>query len=78
MTPDKALETCIEWANERLRNGSEPPWIYYRLMQLKEAATELLPHGREVGIAVNMPGLSNCPRDETLAATPVVPLRPIK
>ena len=38
------LERAIEWAEERLRNGAEPPFIYYRLMQLREAAQELLPH----------------------------------
>lgn len=36
------LTRAIDWANDRLRSGAEPPWSYYRLMQLKEAATELL------------------------------------
>jgi hypothetical protein len=36
------LKRAIDWANERLRSGAEPPWSYYRLMQLKEAAAELL------------------------------------
>ena len=36
------LTRAVDWANERLRSGAEPPWSYYRLMQLREAATELL------------------------------------
>lgn len=44
MAISKDLTRAIEWAEERLRNGAEPPFIYYRLMQLREAAQELLPH----------------------------------
>ncbi len=46
MTIDQHLEQAISWAEERLRNGAEPPLIYYRLMQLREAAKELHPHAR--------------------------------
>lgn len=38
----ETLTQAIEWANERLRSEAEPPWSYYRLMQLREAATELV------------------------------------
>lgn len=47
MEIDNQLEAAIKWAEERLRNGSEPPFIYYRLMQLREAAQELLPHAKQ-------------------------------
>ena len=52
------LERAIEWADERLRSGTEPPWSYYRLMQLKEAATQLLPNSSGTATEVNLPGLS--------------------
>ena len=42
MTISENLAAAIDWADVRLRSGTEPPWAYYRLMQLKEAATELL------------------------------------
>lgn len=42
MKIDQHLASAIDWAEKRLRTGAEPPWSYYRLMQLKEAATELL------------------------------------
>ena len=42
MSIDTHLAAAIDWAEKRLRTGTEPPWSYYRLMQLKEAATELL------------------------------------
>lgn len=48
MTVAKELTAAIEWAEERLRNGAEPPFIYYRLMQLREAAQELLPHAKRL------------------------------
>lgn len=31
------LAAVQEWATERLRSGAEPPWTYYRLMQLLDA-----------------------------------------
>jgi len=30
-----------DWAQERLRSGTEPPWNYYRLMQLIDAIENL-------------------------------------
>ena len=40
--PRNELEICREWARERLKTGAEPPWSYYRLMQLVEVTTLLL------------------------------------
>ena len=34
---DKTLADVQEWAAGRLRSGTEPPWTYYRLMQLFDA-----------------------------------------
>lgn len=48
MSINDQLEATIAWAEERIRNGSEPPFIYYRLMQLREAAQELLPHAKQL------------------------------
>lgn len=31
------LERVSEWARERIRAGQEPPWTYYKLMQLVDA-----------------------------------------
>lgn len=36
------LERVREWAQERLQGGSEPPWAWYRYMQLVEATTAIL------------------------------------
>jgi hypothetical protein len=38
----QGLERSREWAKERLRSGTEPPWSYYRLMQLVDAVDSLL------------------------------------
>lgn len=47
MTIDQHLEAAIDWAEERLRSGAEPPFVYYRLMQLREAAKELSGHAKQ-------------------------------
>lgn len=39
--PHSALGIAKEWAKERLRSGAEPPWTYYRLMQLIDAVDAL-------------------------------------
>lgn len=54
MSIDEHLAEAIDWAEERLRNGAEPPLIYYRLMQLREAATELQSHAKR--LAEGSPG----------------------
>lgn len=38
---EKTLESVQAWATERLRSGTEPPWSYYRLMQLLDAIAGL-------------------------------------
>jgi len=48
MTIEQHLDEAISWAEERLRSGAEPPFIYYRLMQLREAATELKSHAMQL------------------------------
>lgn len=40
-TPD--LQNVIEWAQYRIREMNDPPFVYYRLMQIIEASRELLP-----------------------------------
>lgn len=40
-TPLGELKVARLWAKERLRAGAEPPWTYYRLMQLIEAIDAL-------------------------------------
>lgn len=42
MTREEILQRAIAMANERLDTGDEPPWQYYRLWQLREAAESLL------------------------------------
>ena len=46
--PHQALDIVRAWAKERLRSGSEPPWTYYRFMQLVEAVDELTAGSRAV------------------------------
>lgn len=50
--PHQALDIVRAWAKERLRSGSEPPWTYYRLMQLVEAVDELTAGSRAVSPTV--------------------------
>lgn len=35
------LERVSEWARDRIRAGQEPPWTYYKLMQLVDAIESL-------------------------------------
>lgn len=35
--PIASMNTVREWAKERLSTGEEPPWSYYRLMQVVDA-----------------------------------------
>lgn len=58
------LTRAIDWANERLRSGAEPPWAYYRLMQLKEAASELI-----AGMNVAMQPTDGSPESDGLPAS---------
>ena len=58
------LSATIDWAEKRLRTGSEPPWTYYRLMQLKEAATELMS-----GLEATIP-MESSQTSESHSATP--------
>lgn len=35
------LDRIAEWARDRIRSGLEPPWAYYKLMQLVDAVEGL-------------------------------------
>ena len=39
------LERVAEWARDRIRSGLEPPWTYYKLMQLVDAIEGLREDG---------------------------------
>lgn len=72
MSTVNALESAIAWAEERLRRGAEPPFIYYRLMQLREAAKELLPHATQLeeGSRQSSGRSETDPRQEAEASQP--------
>jgi len=36
------LERVLKWADEKLTTGNEPPWSWYRYMQLKEAVGAII------------------------------------
>jgi hypothetical protein len=36
------LAKVRDWANEKLATGDEPPWAWYRYMQLREALDAIL------------------------------------
>ena len=38
----KELEKIREWADSKIAAGSEPPFAFYRYMQLREAADAIL------------------------------------
>ncbi len=40
-TPLMEMAKLKDWAQERLREGAEPPWSYYRMMQLIDAVDAL-------------------------------------
>jgi hypothetical protein len=53
------LERVRDWAIEKLATGAEPPWSWYRLMQLREATEAILE-----GMAVTQP-MEDLPRSES-------------
>lgn len=79
MRIDEHLSEAIQWAEQRLRHGEEPPFIYYRLMQLREAAMELAPHAKR--LAEDSPGSEEHPETDaqqvvSLFPPSTVPRRP--
>ena len=40
--PFESLDECKKWAWSRIHNGSEPPWSWYRLMQLIDAINAII------------------------------------
>ena len=34
---DEHIQAVLDWANEKLRDGNEPPWSWYQFMKLREA-----------------------------------------
>jgi hypothetical protein len=44
------LERVLRWTNEKLATGEEPPWSWYRYMQLREALEAIL-----AGMAATQP-----------------------
>ena len=47
-TPLTEMTKLKEWAQERLREGGEPPWSLYCMLQLIEAV-EVISSGAEEG-----------------------------
>lgn len=52
------LEKVRDWAIEKLATGAEPPWSWYRLMQLREATEAILE-----GMAITQP-MEDSPRSD--------------
>lgn len=48
MSMEQTLEEVADWARGRVQGGQEPPWTYYKLMQLIDAVEGLkgVPPGR--------------------------------
>ena len=40
--PEPSLIAARAWAKDKLANGAEPPWSFYRLMQLIDAADAII------------------------------------
>ena len=47
-TPLMEMTKLKDWAQERLREGGEPPWSFYCMVQLIEAV-DVLSSGAEAG-----------------------------
>ena len=41
-TPYESFDECKKWAWSRIHNGAEPPWSWYRLMQLVDAINAII------------------------------------
>lgn len=51
------LEKVREWASQKVAHGEDPPWAWYRYMQLKEA-TEAIIRGMDSTVTLTLPEVS--------------------
>lgn len=48
------LQRVRDWANDKIAKGADPPWAWYRYMQLREAIDALI-SGMDATVAVAIP-----------------------
>src|SRR5262249_13684095 len=57
------LERVLNWANDKLAAGAEPPWAWYQYMKLRETLQAIL-----AGIQAASPRTESSPQSEPLSA----------
>lgn len=57
------LQRVLDWANDKLATGAEPPWAWYQYMKLRETLEAIL-----VGIETASPQTASSPQSEAPAA----------
>ena len=58
------LQKVLNWTNEKLSTGAEPPWAWYQYMKLREALETIMS-----GMEATMPQKENSPQSEVPAGT---------
>jgi hypothetical protein len=58
------LQKVLNWANEKLSTGAEPPWAWYQYMKLREALEAIMS-----GTEATMPQMESSPQSEGPAGT---------
>jgi hypothetical protein len=53
------LERVLDWANDKLATGAEPPWAWYQYMKLRETLEAIL-----AGIEAASPQTESSPQSE--------------
>lgn len=65
MDDKQTMQLVIDWANTKLQ-GNEPPWVWYKLMQLKEAASGLLNGYNHVVFIAEEDGVAHIVRENDI------------
>lgn len=57
------LQRVLDWANEKLATGAEPPWAWYQYMKLRETLEAIL-----TGLEATSPQTESSPQSEAPSA----------
>lgn len=58
------LQRVLDWTNEKLATGEEPPWAWYQYMKLRETLEAIL-----LGMEASMPQTESSPPSEPHSGT---------
>jgi len=57
------LQRVLDWANDKLATGAEPPWAWYQYMKLRETLEAIL-----AGLDTTSPQTESSPQSEAPSA----------